>query len=61
MSSGGDLRAREQDELKPALASLALRLDAFEVQAKDAVGPMSRAAARPGRLHPRKDAQIVSQ
>jgi len=59
MSSAGNLRDQEREQLKLALATFALQLDAFEVQAKEALEPLSRGSARLGRPRPR--GQIVGQ
>jgi hypothetical protein len=58
MSSAGDARDVEREQLKFALVTFALQLDAFEVQAKEALQPLSKAADKLG--HPRKDPQIAS-
>jgi hypothetical protein len=49
MSSRGNLRAQEREQLKLALATFAVQLDAFEVQAKEALKPVNRRPATLGR------------
>jgi len=58
-SSAGNLRAQEREQLKLALVTFALQLDAFEVRAKEALEPMSPATL--GRPGPRGDSHIASQ
>ena len=61
MSSAGDARAQEREQLKFALVTFALQLDAFEVQARQALQPIGKAADTIGGPAPRKDPQIASQ
>jgi len=49
MSSTGNLRAQEREQLKLALATFAVQLDAFEMQAKEALKPVNRRPATLGR------------
>lgn len=58
MPAAGDARDQEREQLKFALVTFALQLDAFEAQAKEALQPVSKAADKLG--HPRKDPQIGS-
>ncbi len=54
MFSAGDLRSQEREQLKLALVTFALQLDAFEALAKEALKPISE-AVEPGLLRTRKD------
>jgi len=60
MFSAGDLRSQEREQLKLALVTFALQLDAFEARAKEALKPISKAVG-PGLLRTRKDAQNVGR
>jgi len=57
MSSAGDARTLEREQLKLALVTFGLQLDAFELRAKEALQPISKVASRVDCM--RKDPQIA--
>jgi hypothetical protein len=54
MSAAGDARAQERDQLKLALATFALQLDAFEMRTRDVVQTASQSPDKSGRPLSRK-------
>jgi hypothetical protein len=60
-SSARDARAEEFEQLKLALATFALQLDAFEMRAKELLLPADKDNENPGRGPSRKDNQIARQ